>query len=128
MKRSVLVWLALASMAVMAIHRANAASAVAIDPHGHITRVYGVMFTADEARQNALELAQKLGYKDARILASTSQYGYCAIALCYRVADRRPLIGVSLGYRSQADADRLAIASCLKAGGYEPRVYARFRG
>ena len=128
MKRGLLVWLALASMAVMAIQRGNAASAVALAPHGHITRVYGIMFTEQEARWNALELAEKHGWKGARILASTSQYGYGAIALCYRKDGRAAITGVSLGYRSQADADRMAIDHCLKAGGYEPRVYARCRG
>jgi len=29
---------------------------------------------------------------------------------------------------SQAEADRRAIASCLKAGGIDPKVYARFKG
>ena len=51
MKRSVLVWLASAAMAVMAIQRTNAASAVAIGAHLRTTRVYGVMFTEAEARQ-----------------------------------------------------------------------------
>jgi hypothetical protein len=128
MKRSALFQLVLVSMTVVAIQRASAASAVAIDPHGRTTRVYGIMFTAEEARQNALQLAQKLGYKDARILASTSRYGYCAIALAYKADGQGALMGVSLGNRSQAEADRRAIASCLKAGGYEPRVYARFKG
>jgi hypothetical protein len=115
-------------MTVVTIQRANAASAVSIDPHGHVTRAYDFMFTVEEARRNALELAQKLGYKGARILASSPNYGYCAIALAYRKDDRRVLVSVSLGQRSQADADRRAIASSLKAGGYVPRIYARFRG
>ena len=128
MKKSALFRLVLLSMTVVAIQRASAASAVAIDPHGHVTRAYGVMFTAEEAKQNALELAHKLGYKGARILASSRNYGYCAIALAYRKNDRRVLIGVSLGHRSQAEADRIAISQCVKEGGYEPRVYARFEG
>ena len=128
MKRSATFRLVLAGLAVLAVQNTHAASAVAIDPHGRTTRAYGVMFTEGEAQQRALELAENHGWKPARILASTSQYGYCAIALCYRVADSRLLLGVSLGNRSQADADRRAIESCLKAGGYEPRVYARFKG
>ena len=101
---------------------------MAIDPLFHITRAYGVMFTAEEAKRTALELAEKHGWKGAYILASTRNYGYCAVALAYRKDGRAAVTGVSLGKPSQAEADRMAIAQCLKLGGYKPRVYARFEG
>jgi hypothetical protein len=64
----------------------------------------------------------KHGWLGARILASTGKFGYCAIAL-----GRNAVIGISLGKRSQAEADRRAIANCLKRGGVEPKVYSRFK-
>ena len=128
MKRSALFRLALVCMTVAAIQRADASSAVAIDPRGHLTRAYDPTATEQEARQKALELALHHGWPDARIVASTGRYGYCAIALAYKADGTAGLIGVSLGQRSQAEADRRAIASCLKGGGFEPKVYARFKG
>ena len=128
MRRSVLVSLALAGLAGMPAQNGKASSAVAVDSVGHLTRAYGIMFTAEEAKRTALELAEKHGWKDARVVASTGQYGYCAVALAYRKDGRRALIGISLGKPSQAEADKMAIAQCLKLGGYQPRVYARFEG
>jgi hypothetical protein len=128
MKRSMLFSLVLTSMVVVAMQGANASSAVAIDRQFHITRAYDPRATEVEAREKALELALHHGWRDARILASTGRYGYCAIALAYRADGKAAVTGVSLGRPSQAEADRRAIASCLKAGGFEPKVYARFKG
>ena len=128
MKRSMLISFLLTGMAVVAMQAANAGSAVAIDRQFHITRAYDPRATEEEAREKALELAVHHGWTDARILASTGRYGYCAVALAYRADSEAGVTGVSLGRPSQAEADRQAIASCLKAGGLEPKVYARFKG
>jgi hypothetical protein len=128
MKRSVLFSLVLTGIAVAAMQRANASSAVAIDPQFHITRAYDPRATEVEAREKALELAVHHGWTNARILASTGRFGYCAIAQAYRTDGKAAVAGVSLGRSSQAEADRRAIESCLKAGGYAPKVYARFEG
>jgi hypothetical protein len=53
MKRSVLFSLVLTGMAVVAMQRAEASSAVAIDPDGHVTRAYDPMATEEAARQKA---------------------------------------------------------------------------
>jgi hypothetical protein len=128
MKRSVLFSLVLTGMAVVAMQRAEASSAVAIDPDGHVTRAYDPMATEEAARQRALELAIHHGWTDARILASTGRFGYCAIAVARKGNGPAGFVGVSLGRPSQAEADRRAIASCLRAGGINPKVYARFKG
>jgi hypothetical protein len=123
MKRNALLRLAVAALAVMAFQRVNASSAVAMDGYGHITRAYGPFGSEETARQRALELAVHHGWPGARIIASSGKFGNCSIAL-----GRNAVVGVSLGKRSQAEADRRAIAECLKGGGTDPKVYARFRG
>ena len=121
-----------AALAVMAFQRANASSAVAIDPHGHITRAYDPTASEEAAKQAALELAVRRGWLGARIIASTGKSGYCAIALAYnahgKVHGKDGVMGTALGWRSQAEADRLAIGACLKGGGINPKVYSRFKG
>jgi hypothetical protein len=84
--------------------------------------------TEEEARQKALELAVHHGWLGARIIALTGRFGYCAIALAYRRDGKSTVVGVALGQSSQAEAERRAIASCLRAGGINPKVYARFKG
>jgi hypothetical protein len=129
MKRNALLVLAILTATGLLAGRADAASAVAIDPHGHLTRAYDPFATEEAAKQRALELAVHHGWLGARILASTGRFGYCAIALAYkRDGGGRGVIGVSLGQRTQAEADQLATAECLKGGGYIPKIYARFKG
>jgi hypothetical protein len=128
MRRSMLFWLVLTGTVVVAMQRANASSAVAIDPDGHLTRAYDPTATEEAARHRALELAVHHGWTGARILASTGRFGYCAIALARKGNGPAGFVGVSLGRPSQAEADRRAIASCVKAGGTNPKVYARFKG
>ena len=84
MKRSMLFWLVLTGMVVVAMQRANASSAVAIDRDGHLTRAYDPTATEEAARHRALELAVHHGWTGARILASTGRSGHRAIALAYR--------------------------------------------
>jgi hypothetical protein len=106
--------------------RADAASAIAIDPYGHLTRAYDPFDSVEEARAHALDLAFKHGWMSARIVASTSRYGECAIAIAYTRDGE--VIGVSLGQCTEAEADVRAIASCIRQGGFYPRVYCRFKG
>jgi ubiquinone biosynthesis protein COQ9 len=128
MNRSALFSLVLTGMVVMAMQRANASSAVAVDREFHVTRAYDPTASEEEVKQRALELAVHHGWTNARIVASTGRYGYCAVALAYKAKGTGAIMGIALGSPSQAEADRLAIASCLKAGGFEPKVYARFKG
>ena len=126
MKRNALLSLAAAAMAVIAIERASASSAVAIDIYGHLTRANDPFATEEAARACALDRAFKHGWMSARIVGSSSRYGECAIAIAYTRDGE--FIGVSLGQRTQAEADLRAIHSCLRAGGFYPKVYCRFSG
>jgi hypothetical protein len=120
MRKNALLALAFASLL---LPRAQSASAVAVDPQYHITRAYDPFASEEAAKQRALELAVQHGWLGARIVASTGRSGYCAIAL-----GRNAVIGISLANPSQAEADRRAIANCLKGGGIDPKVYSRFKG
>ena len=128
MKRTALLRLAAAAITVIAVERASASSAVAVDPQFHITRAYDPSASEHAARQAALELAVHHGWTNARIIASSGRSGYCAIALAYKRVGTGAVMGVSLGKPTQAEADQLATAECLKGGGYIPKVYARFKG
>ena len=75
-----------------------------------------------------MELALHHGWLGARIVASSGRFGYCAIAVARKGTGPAGFVGIALGQTTQAEADRRAIASCLKAGGFEPKVYARFKG
>jgi hypothetical protein len=126
MKTNMLMALAVLATAGLLTARADAASAIAIDPYGHLTRAYDPFDTVEEARAHALDLAFKHGWMSARIVASTSRYGECAIAIAYTRDGE--VIGVSLGQCTEAEADVRAIASCIRQGGFYPRVYCRFKG
>jgi hypothetical protein len=126
MKTNMLMALALLTTAGLLTARADAASAIAIDPYGHLTRAYDPFDTVEEARARALDLAFKHGWMSARIVASTSRYGECAIAIAYTRDGE--IIGISLGQCTEAEADVRAIASCIRQGGFYPRVYCRFKG
>jgi hypothetical protein len=122
-KKNAFLALALLTAASPLAGRAEAASAVAIDPKFHITRAYDPFASEEAAKQRALELAVQHSWLGARIVASTGRSGYCAIAL-----GRNAVIGISLADPSQAEADRRAIANCLKGGGIDPKAYSRFKG
>jgi hypothetical protein len=126
MKRNALLSLALVIASGLLAGHTDAASAVAIDSYGHLTRAYDPFDTEEEARARALDLAFKHGWMSARIVASTCRYGECAIAIAYKRDGK--VIGVSLGQCTEAEADLRAIDSCLKAGGFYPKVYCRFKG
>ena len=128
MKQNTLLRLAVAAMTVIAVERAGASSAVAVDPQFHITRAYDPFASEQAARRAALDLAVHHGWLGARIVASSGRSGYCAIALAYKRVGTGAVMGVSLGKPTQAEADQRAIDSCIKAGGYIPKVYARFQG
>jgi hypothetical protein len=80
MKGGTLFQLALLSMAVAAMHSADAGSAVANDPHGRTVYSKGQP-TKAIAIQHALETARSRGWADARIIAASDVTGYCAIAV-----------------------------------------------
>jgi hypothetical protein len=126
MKRNALLALAFLTAAGLLTGRADAASAVAIDDYGHLTRAYDPFDTLEEARAHALDLAFKHGWMSARIVASTCRYGECALAIAYTRDGE--VIGISLGQRTEAEADVRAITSCIRQGGFYPRVYCRFKG
>jgi hypothetical protein len=78
--------------------------------------------------------AQSLGFRarsrygaNVRIVAATDVAGYCAIAVG-RQPNGNVQLGIALGHSSAADAERVAIEQCLKAGGINPKVRWRFRG
>jgi len=80
MKRNALLALAILTAPSLSAGRADAASAVAIDPHGHLTRAYDPFATEEAARERALELAVHHRWLGARIIASSGRSGHCAIA------------------------------------------------
>jgi hypothetical protein len=86
------------------------------------------MASEEAAKQLALQLAFNHGWWPARILASTGRVGYGAVAVAYKRNGPGGVVAVCLGRHSQTEADRLAIASCLKGGGVNPKVYARWWG
>jgi hypothetical protein len=124
MTRSTIFRLILVGMTVTALQRLEAGSAVANDGLGHTVYSFGHTKTIEIRR--ALQTAQLHGWTNARILAATDITGYGAIAVARN--GRGSLVGISLGNRSQAEADALAIEHCLKAGGTDVTVKWRFRG
>ena len=125
MKRTVFFGLALLAMSIGAMQNANAGSAVAMEPrHCNLATAYGGPVEREKAR--ALNNARRLYGNDVRIIAATDVTGYGAIAVG-RWRDRF-VVGVVLGKRSATEADTLAIARCLKAGGRNPQVKWAFRG
>lgn len=126
MRRNVLFRLALVAITVGAMQTAKAGSAVVWDGGKNLTTSYG--HPVEIAKQRALETAHLNGWSNVRILAWTDQTGYGAIAIARHPNGHGALIGVSLGKRSAAEADKLAIEHCLQAGGSEPKVKWVFRG
>ena len=125
MKRSALFRLALLSMVIAAIQNANAGSAVAWAPHGHLVYSKGQP-TKAVAIQHALETAHSHGWTDARIIAASDVTGYGAIAVARK--GRVLVIGAALGRPSLADAEKRAIEVCLKGGGTDPQIRSRWKG
>jgi hypothetical protein len=125
MKRSAIFRLALVTMAVIALERADGGSAVAMDiQRGHV--VYSFGHAKAVAIQRALDMGQRLYGPQVKLVAATDVKGYGAIAVASKGTGS--VIGIALGKRSMAEADRLAIAHCLQSGGSDPMVRWRFRG
>jgi Domain of unknown function (DUF4189) len=120
MTRSAIFRFALVCMTVVAIVRANAASAVANDGHGHTIYSTGQP-TREIAIQHALLPARQRYGTDARIVAATDVTGYSAIAVGNK-GKNDSVLGVTLGRASREEAEKRAIEICLKAGGSHPVV------
>jgi hypothetical protein len=84
MRRNPVPWfLALAAVALVAIDRAGAASAVATDGHGHLVTSAGQR-SIELARYDALTTGRRTA-ADVHLLASTGRSGYGAIVVAWRV-------------------------------------------
>jgi ubiquinone biosynthesis protein COQ9 len=118
--------LALVAMTVGAMQTAKAGSAIVWDGGSHLGTSYG--HPVEIAKQRALESARRRGWVNVRIVAATDMVGYGAIAVALHPNGHGSLIGVSLGNRSAAEADKLAIEHCLQAGGTNPKIKTTFRG
>jgi hypothetical protein len=129
MKTNALLALALLTAAGLLTGRAEAASAVAIDDHGHLVHSKGQP-TREIAIEHVVDGARQLygPHANVRLIASSDVTGYCAIAVASKVNGHGYLVGVSLAKRSQAEADNMAITHCLKAGGVDPKVKWRWHG
>jgi hypothetical protein len=125
MKETVLFRLTLIGLVTAALYNANAGSAVGTDGLGH--NIYAFGRPVEMAKQKVLERARRNGW-NVRIIASTDQTGYGAIAIALHPNGHGSLIGVALGRRSATEADTLAIELCVKAGGTNPKVRWGFRG
>ena len=126
MKKTSLFLLALIALTTLPLRKGNAGSAVATDALGNMTTAYGGPVQREKER--ALAEAARLYGPNVRILASTDQTGYGAIAVARHPSGHNWLVGVALGKRSQTEAVTMAIDHCLKAGGTNPRVKWGFRG
>ena len=125
MKKSTLFAPVLAAIAVIAIQRAGAASAVAHDFNGHTVYSKG-QASKTVAIQHALETARSRGWKDAMIVAATDVTGYGAIAVARK--GRGSVIGITLGRPSRAEAENRAMEKCLKGGGTEAKIIKEWYG
>jgi hypothetical protein len=126
MKKNALLGLTLIGLATVALQNVNGGSAVATDDRGNLATAYGG--PVEREKQRALETARLRYGANFRILASTDQIGYGAIAVALLPNGHASVIGVALGKRSATEADRMAIDHCLKAGGVNPKVRWGFRG
>ena len=127
MKKNMLFRLALVGVTVLALQRANAASAVVTDGHGHLTTSAGQL-TEELAKYDALTTARQKFGANVRLLASSGRSGYGAIVVARRANGHGSIVGIALGRGSQSEADRLAMEQCLKGGGVWPEVRWRIRG
>jgi hypothetical protein len=126
MTKSATFLLALSSLFVFGLANANAGSAVAIGPHHQLATAYGGPMAREEKR--ALDTARRKYGANVRILAESDVTGYGAIAVARHPNGYGWIIGVSLGNRSAAQANRLAIDHCLELGGRNPQVKWAFKG
>jgi hypothetical protein len=127
MTRSMIYYLILVGMTIMASQRAGAASAVAWDGGSNVITSAG-QFTERLAKYDALSTGRKKFGANVRVIASTGRSGYGAIAVAGRSNGHGTIIGIVLGRDSQCEADRLAMGRCLKAGGVWPEVRWRIKG
>jgi hypothetical protein len=125
MKSGMLSRLVFVAITVGALQNADAGSAVGTDGLGH--NIYAFGRPVEMAKQSVFSRARRNGW-NVRIIASTDQTGYGAIAVALHPSGHGSLIGVALGKRSATEADSLAIEHCLKAGGINPQVKWAFRG
>lgn len=125
MKKSVLFRVTLIGLVTVALCKVNAGSAVGTDGLGH--NIYAFGRPVEMAKQAVLDRARRKSW-NVKIIASTDQTGYGAIAIALHPNGHGSLVGVALGRRSATEADTLAIELCVKAGGTNPQVKWGFRG
>jgi hypothetical protein len=118
----------LALLALMAVltQSASAGSAVAWGPRGHL--VYSFGHPVEISKQRALEMARHKNWLNVAIIAATDINGYGAIAVALHPNGHGSVIGVALGRRSAAEADKLALEQCVQNGGTNPKIKSTFRG
>jgi len=126
MKRSTLLLFISLGFVTLALHKADAGSAVAIGPNNQLATAYGG--PVEREKRRALNEARRKYGADVRIIAASDRTGYGAIAVARHPNGYGWIIGVSLGNRSATEADTLAIQHCLRAGGVNPQVKWGFSG
>jgi hypothetical protein len=126
MKHSVIFRCALVGLTCFGVQHVKAGSAVALADPGHIISEYGHPEAA--SIDSALAFARQRYGMHVRIIASSDVTGYGAIAVALHPNGHGTLIGVALGQPSATQADALAVAKCVKAGGTHARVRWGFRG
>jgi hypothetical protein len=120
MKKNALFGFTLIGLAIVALQNINAGSAVATDDRGNLATAYGG--PVEREKQRALETARLRYRTNFRILASSDQIGYGAIAVALLPNGHASVIGVALGKRSATEANTMAIDHCLEGGGVNPKV------
>jgi hypothetical protein len=119
MKTNALILFALLGWMAVCIQRANAGSAVAIEPHhGRMATAYGGAVLREQ--QRALANARRLYGPGVKLLASTDEPGYCVVGTAQK--GDRVVISVSLAQKSAAAAKTNVLAELAKAGGVTPRI------
>jgi hypothetical protein len=126
MKHGTLFKIAILCAAAFAIKNVQAGSAIALAPNDKMVLVVGV--PVEIAKERALAEARRKYGQNARLLGYSDVIGYCAIAVARHPNGHGSIICASLGKRSAAEADTLAIEHCLKLGGTRPKIIRAIRG
>jgi hypothetical protein len=114
MKKITLFLLALIALTGTRIEKANAGSAVVIEPHhGKMVNSYGKSEAIAIAK--AMAGARHLYGANVKLLAATNVTGYCAVGVATH--GDKTLVATALGRKSKREAQALVLDELGKAGG-----------
>ena len=118
-KSGAVILCAFLALIAVGIQRANAGSAVAIEPHhGNLTTAYGGPVLREE--QRALRHARQLYGKNVKLFAASDVSGYGAVGVAGH--GNKALVAAALGRKSAAEAQSIVLSQLVKAGGTNARI------